>query len=314
MSELTSVTSDLRSCVRWGQRQIGRLVRSQSVSERDSSARLSSYPFVSGDGLRIACDLSNRAVPAPRGEPSLGRSIWFIEASTLESPGACDLLLDQARMEGTQPSLVIHNGDVVPSGDFHQKALEVFSDVWSVNISEESDRIHALPIGLENFWWRGASELGDYISGYRSLSPDPELRLQRTTGVMASFRVATNPEVREDLERRMGRLGIANEDVSRMEYRRRLLDTKFVLSPPGNGPDCHRTWEAWCMGAVPVVLRSTLAPSLVAGTPILAVDEWDEVLGLSTRDLDDLYVSKISMPTSVCLMDHWMERLHRSRR
>ena len=37
-------------------------------------------------------------------------------------------------------------------------------------------------------------------------------------------------------------------------YRQLLLRSKYVLSPPGNGPDCHRTWESIYLGAIPIVL------------------------------------------------------------
>ena len=63
------------------------------------------------------------------------------------------------------------------------------------------------------------------------------------------------------------------------------------------------------MGAVPVVLRGSLAPSLVSDTPILVVDDWDDVLSLSTGELDDLYVRQIAHPTTVCHLDHWLRMI-----
>ena len=35
---------------------------------------------------------------------------------------------------------------------------------------------------------------------------------------------------------------------------------KFILSPPGAGFDCHRTWEALYLGAIPIVKTSSLDP------------------------------------------------------
>jgi len=300
-SSVSRLRRGLRRGLERGRRGLGRLAGSGSPSESDPGARLSSYPFVSGDGLAIACGSMVGSDPDGPSGP-----MWFVEASAFERPGAGDELLGRAGRSGARPVLVIHNGDLVPTEAFHLQALEVFTDVWSVNIAVESERIRALPIGLENFWWRGARELSDYIAGHFSLSPDPQVRLRRPTTIMGSFRVATNPSVRGDLDRRMGRWGIGNEELSRSDYRRRLLDAKFVLSPPGNGPDCHRTWEALCMGAVPVVLRGSLAPSLVRDTPILVVDDWDDVLSLSTGELDDLYVRQIAHPTTICHLDHWL--------
>ena len=32
----------------------------------------------------------------------------------------------------------------------------------------------------------------------------------------------------------------------------------FVLSPRGRGLDCHRTWEALCLGCIPIVKKSPI--------------------------------------------------------
>jgi hypothetical protein len=37
---------------------------------------------------------------------------------------------------------------------------------------------------------------------------------------------------------------------------------RWVLSPPGNGVDCHRTWEALYLGVTPIVLRTEHGASL----------------------------------------------------
>ena len=55
---------------------------------------------------------------------------------------------------------------------------------------------------------------------------------------------------------------------------------KFAISPPGNGVDCHRTWEMVLVGVVPVVRRSEIDPAfgrLADDGAVLLVDGWDEV-------------------------------------
>lgn len=51
---------------------------------------------------------------------------------------------------------------------------------------------------------------------------------------------------------------------------------KFVLSPPGAGIDCHRTWEAVHAGCIPIVLSSNLN-ELYSDLPILVVKSWNEI-------------------------------------
>jgi hypothetical protein len=49
-----------------------------------------------------------------------------------------------------------------------------------------------------------------------------------------------------------------------------------VLSPHGNGLDCHRTWEALALGCIPIVKSSGVDP-LFEGLPVWIVHEWSEV-------------------------------------
>jgi hypothetical protein len=50
----------------------------------------------------------------------------------------------------------------------------------------------------------------------------------------------------------------------------------FVISPHGNGLDCHRTWEALALGCIPIVKSSPLDP-MFAGLPVWIVKDWSEV-------------------------------------
>ena len=55
-----------------------------------------------------------------------------------------------------------------------------------------------------------------------------------------------------------------------------MLEYAFVLSPFGNGMDCHRTWEALLCGCIPIV-RSSVFDELFEGLPVLIVDKWEDV-------------------------------------
>lgn len=50
----------------------------------------------------------------------------------------------------------------------------------------------------------------------------------------------------------------------------------FVLSPQGNGLDCHRTWEALCLGCIPILKSSGLDP-LFENLPVWIIGDWSEV-------------------------------------
>lgn len=55
-----------------------------------------------------------------------------------------------------------------------------------------------------------------------------------------------------------------------------MVDYGFVLSPYGMGMDCHRTWEAICLGCIPIVCGIEFK-KLFEGLPVLVVKDWTEV-------------------------------------
>ena len=68
----------------------------------------------------------------------------------------------------------------------------------------------------------------------------------------------------------------ATAKVSQAEIWRRYAEATFVLSVPGVGNDCHRTWEALYLGAIVIAKRSGI-DALFANLPVALVDDWEEV-------------------------------------
>ena len=64
--------------------------------------------------------------------------------------------------------------------------------------------------------------------------------------------------------------------IDRLESWENQSNYAFVLSPHGNGLDCHRTWEALILGCIPIVKKSPI-DVLYEGLPVLIVDEWSEI-------------------------------------
>lgn len=73
--------------------------------------------------------------------------------------------------------------------------------------------------------------------------------------------------------------------VSRTEVWEKQVRYEFVISPHGNGLDCHRTWEALVLGNIPIVRHSRIV-HLFKDLPVLIVRHWSDVsmdLLLKTR-------------------------------
>jgi hypothetical protein len=136
-----------------------------------------------------------------------------------------------------------------------------------------SRKIVPLPIGLANaFWPHGRVEAFD--EGKRKAKE----RSDRDVLLYVNFSVGTNPGKRKSCYEYFSACPFATVVSAKKseEYLADLARARFVISPPGNGLDCHRTWEALLLGAYPVVLSTSLNP-LYEGLPVLVVESWEEV-------------------------------------
>jgi len=53
-------------------------------------------------------------------------------------------------------------------------------------------------------------------------------------------------------------------------------DYAFVICPHGGGLDCHRNWEALCLGCIPIVKTSAI-DNLYNNLPVLIVKDWQDI-------------------------------------
>lgn len=75
------------------------------------------------------------------------------------------------------------------------------------------------------------------------------------------------------LSRRM----ILNQILHPSQYFKVLPNYKFVISPEGNGIDCHRHYEALLAGCIPIVEDNPLTRDKYAGCPILFTKDYSEI-------------------------------------
>jgi hypothetical protein len=68
-----------------------------------------------------------------------------------------------------------------------------------------------------------------------------------------------------------------NEHQTAQNYYRSLPTYKFVISPEGNGIDCHRHYEALIAGCIPVVERNEFIERKYGNCPILYTTDYREI-------------------------------------
>ena len=81
----------------------------------------------------------------------------------------------------------------------------------------------------------------------------------------------------------------------------------FVLSPFGNGMDCHRTWEALCLGCIPIV-RAPNFRKMFEDLPVLIVDKWSEVNSeLLLKTIDEFKQRKLNYEK--LSLKYWIDKI-----
>ena len=97
--------------------------------------------------------------------------------------------------------------------------------------------------------------------------------------------------------------------ISSEQFLPDLKRSKYVLSPPGVGEDCFRTWESVLLGAVPVVHNSSGLQKLWAVAPVLAMDNMEDI-----TEVDLVTRNKIMAGREVALAPYWFNRIDSVRR
>ena len=71
-------------------------------------------------------------------------------------------------------------------------------------------------------------------------------------------------------------LHVNNQFTKRTNNWKIMTNFTFVLSPFGIGMDCHRTWEALCLGCIPI-LNARNFKKMFEDLPVIIVSDWSEV-------------------------------------
>jgi hypothetical protein len=182
--------------------------------------------------------------------------------------------------------VIFHNGDQLSIFNLERlrnRSIRIFA-VNSIN----NENVVALPIGLENIELNTNGKVNEFleIEALRKVNSS-----ERDIFVCANFRLRTNYAERINIlktisEPRIVKFFWFKSPKSIHDIYKKSL---FVISPPGNGFDCHRTWEAIYSGAIPIVLRSKIDQELIKNLPILALNDYSEINNYTIPDLKALY-------------------------
>jgi hypothetical protein len=144
--------------------------------------------------------------------------------------------------------------------------------IVQASTEDGNDGITNSPIGMS---WQYVRERGNsvacQIGNHKNLvlcaiSSDTDMRRRHQ-----------NPVNRKAIIETLGSKGIQNISLDPSKYFASLPTYKFVISPEGNGIDCHRHYEALMAGCIPIVEESELIRKKYGNVPILYTRDYSEI-------------------------------------
>jgi hypothetical protein len=255
--------------------------------------RLDSFPFISGDGFRKIANFIYDETKKFKPEEVKNGNIIFVA-----SPFIKEYFTDIHPQIKYPYKLITHNGDD-EVGELESKYIDDKIIHWfAQNNTFTHQKITPIPIGIENRKW--------FMSGYVLYKDYKKLKRQepqKKDRILFGFNPKTNPKERLSALSELRGNTIADEITKRLspkEYFNLLNQYKFVASPPGNGVDCHRTWEAIYLDVIPLVKGSVCMEYFKdLGIPLYIVNQYSMI---------ELHMYK-KVNTEIMYMNYWINKI-----
>jgi hypothetical protein len=151
-----------------------------------------------------------------------------------------------------------------------------------------------IPIGLENTHWKRTNF--HCLENYKNNNEKSNL-------LYFNFNIATNPTERTNIKNIFINKNFKWTDNKKWdEYIYLLSQSKYCVSPEGNGFDCHRIWEAIYVNCIPIVKNNVILKHHFEDLPILWVDDYNLITeSYLINNFDNFKIKNIEKSK----MTHW---------
>ena len=281
-------------------------VGSRALPVRQNPAnphRADSFPLVSGDTYRSVCHWLFDETGHNDWDPTMVQQGDLIFAKT----DMLDEFFQTRHPLITKPYILISSNSDHPSPGPH---LPVLKDAtlfawFGQNGDASHPKFHPLPIGFPNQEW----EHGNFTTLRNQAAKSPPLSDRRwllyiNIGTGSNVNRLSTVDHFKSWNREIVHFA---ERGSHEQYLQDIKHSLFVLSPPGNGIDCHRTWEAILMGAIPVILPSFSFGHLAQSAPVMIVENFKK---LQSAEL--LAYRYPSFNVSGVFANHWFSQFEQA--
>ncbi|PCI94994.1 hypothetical protein COB11_03190 [Candidatus Aerophobetes bacterium] len=236
----------------------------------ESKDRRPTLPFITGDAFRsIADHIFDVEIQDINPDNVKERDVIFVSSNRLrEFFGIVHPKIHSRYI------LITHNSDTGVPGEFSSFLNDEKILVWfGQNVTNYvHEKLIPIPIGLTNRY----NSLGDPVHIESAMK---RIARKKKYLLYLNAPLHTNRNVREKAYKYFEDKNFCVKVRRRVPVDRffdHISRSKFVVSPRGNGLDCHRTWEALYLGAIPIVIKSSM-DSAFEDLPVLTISSWEEV-------------------------------------
>ena len=217
--------------------------------------------FITGNNFKENCNFCfdetgiNRVIREPRLN-EIPKYFISLETLTIES-------FFSQHKPNTEFIIVTHNSDKHIDNSFLEYLNDDLLIKWyGQNIDFVHPKLESIPIGIANQKWPH----GDVLKINNVINQNNK----KEKLVYSNFQTWTNPNERNYCLNQINNKGIINSHHTNFDvYLNELSSSFFMISPKGNGVDCHRNWEAIYCGCIPIVLDNYFTRNIYKDLPVL---------------------------------------------
>lgn len=164
-------------------------------------------------------------------------------------------IFDVMRAQPHRFVLITHNSDWNITEELYGKRPANLVHWFAQNVLIDKPDLTPIPIGLER---QGLAKDRDVASSMQAqmLAGRPEKQSWCYLNISPSTNDAERLHVLRRLRWRIHFVTLRTRRVPYETYVKEMASHRFIVSPPGNGVDCHRTWESLYLGSTPIVKES----------------------------------------------------------
>jgi hypothetical protein len=257
---------------------------------------LNNFTHIDGDAFESLADFSFGDPYSPNYKPL---EISSILKDEIDSKNEAILFVDTERLLQliklvnifkNKITIIAHNSDYTIDYNFSD-IIPNNVKVWCQNYNNiETDRLFSLPIGMERTRWFPELKKRNFLEFYRKKSISNK---NNDISMYFNCNCRTNP-IRLQMLNFLSNFNYAPCTIKTIgngssfdEYLKDITDVTHVLSPPGNGIDCHRTWETLYLNRIPILMRSHFVQNIYHDLPVIIIDKFDDLNYIHNDDSID---------------------------